>query len=62
MTLLIESATARLRLRQWQDREFPTSAQTNPDPIVMDWLGAPFARAGCDTKENKKRKYNRNRG
>ena len=62
MTLLIESATARLRLHQWQDSDFPTFAQMNADPIVMDWLGEPLDRASSDALAHRLRTFMRNRG
>ena len=42
--------TARLRLRQWEDRDRDAFASMNADPEVMQDLGGPISRAESDTK------------
>lgn len=40
--------TARLRLRQWRDDDFPAFAELNADPEVMRYLPAPLSEEASD--------------
>jgi RimJ/RimL family protein N-acetyltransferase len=40
--------TERLRLRQWQDSDYPAFASLNADPQVMEFFPAPLEHAASD--------------
>lgn len=44
MTKIIETKTARLRLRQWNDSDLPVFARLNADPIVMEYFPGPLTK------------------
>jgi RimJ/RimL family protein N-acetyltransferase len=49
--------TPRLRLRQWQDADYPAFAALNADPRVMQWMRAPLTPVQSDDMAGKSRAH-----
>ena len=50
MPNLISPKTNRLRLRQWQDSDYPHFANLNTDPQVMQHFPSPMDKATSDAQ------------
>jgi len=48
MKKVMELETTRLKLRQWKDDDYPTFAEMNADPCVMEYFPATMTKAESD--------------